>query len=129
MAREKKVGEQQSIEAAPEGEHEVMVDTLPIVGKCPANEKEEKFLREVIEYEFYNSEEPGHTVSFTYGSTKNKKVFEFIHGQKYKLPRHVARHVESCSTPLYKHEPDGSGIIRKKRVGTKTRFQLRPVFE
>lgn len=128
MAREKKSEEQQPIEAALD-EETVEVDTLPIVGKPPANAKEEKFLREIVEYEFYNSEEPGHSVTFPYGSTKNKKIFNFKHGQKYRLPRHVARHVESCSTPLYKHEPDGTGILIKKRVGTKTRFQLRPVFE
>ena len=35
------------------------IQQLPITGKQPENEKEEKFLREVCEYEFNNLEEPG----------------------------------------------------------------------
>lgn len=102
---------------------------LPIIGKMPANEKEEKYLREIVEYEFYNTEEPGLSLRFPYGNTKKKVNFTFSHGEKYKIPRHVARHVESCSTPIYAWKPDGRGRMQKVRAGTKSRFQMRPVYQ
>lgn len=104
------------------------LEELPIVGKPPENEKEEKYLKEIVEYEFYNTEEPGFTQKFPYGSTKKFVNFIFEHGKKYKVPRHVARHVENCSTPLYKWTPDGSGAMAKNMIGKKSRFQMRPVF-
>lgn len=107
---------------------EKIMDSLPIVGKQPETDEEEAFLREVVEFEFYNSEEPGVAVSFPYGSTKKNHVFLFRHGEKYKIPRHVARHVESRSTPLYKWQASGTGTMQKSRTGTKTRFQMRQVF-
>jgi hypothetical protein len=103
-------------------------DSLPIVAKKPESEKEEKFLREVVEYEFYNTEEPGMSNSFPYGSTKKQHTFTFKHGEKYKVPRHVARWVESRSTPLYNWTPNGSGQMIKNRAGTKTRFQMKQVY-
>lgn len=101
---------------------------LPILGKVPENEAEEKYLREIVEYEFNNIEEPGGSQSFPYGSTKNYMTFSFAHGEKSKVPRHVARHVESCTTPIYTWKPDGSGKMVKTRNGTKSRFQMRPTF-
>jgi len=101
---------------------------LPILGKKPENEKEEKYLREICEYEFYNVEEPGLTLRFPYGSTKKSYTFTFRHGEKYKIPRHVARHIESCSTPMYSWRPSGTGNMQKTHTGTKSRFQMRPVF-
>lgn len=101
---------------------------LPIVGKLPVNEKEEKYLKEIAEYEFYNVEEPGHETTFSYGDTKNNMTFVLRHGQKQKVPRHVARHIENCSTPIYNWKPNGQGQILKVRTGTKSRFQMRPVF-
>lgn len=101
---------------------------LPIVGRKPSNEKEEAFLREVCEFEFINLKEPGVLHKFTYGSTKNHKNFTFFHGEKYKLPRFIARHVESCATPIYNWAPDGTGKLIKKYVGPDPRFQMRQVF-
>jgi len=107
---------------------EKKLESLPIVGEKPKTEKEEKFLKEFAEFEFYNSEEPGVETQFPYGSTKNNIVFLFQHGQKYRVPRHIARHVEKCSTPLYAWKPNGSGAMIKTKTGTKSRFQMRQVF-
>lgn len=101
---------------------------LPIVGAQPKSEKEEKYLKEICEYEFYNLEEQGLGVKFPYGNTREQYTFEFNHGGKYKVPRHVARHIESCSTPLWDWRPDGTGKMAKQLVGHKSRFQMRHVF-
>jgi hypothetical protein len=97
---------------------------LPIIGKKPQSEKEEKYLRELVEYEFYNLEEPGLTHKFSYGDTNNSHTFEFWHGGKYKLPRFVAHFLESKGTPIWDWRPDGSGRMNKKLVGKKPRFRL-----
>lgn len=101
---------------------------LPIIGKQPESEREEKYLREVCEFEFYNLEEPGLNVRFPYGDTRKQHTFTLYHGEKYKVPRFVARHLESCSTPLWEWRPDGSGRMVKKQVGQKPRFRMSPVF-
>lgn len=101
---------------------------LPIVGEQPKSPKEEEFLREVLEYEFSNIEESGVMLKFPYGNTKNIINFTFIHGNRYKLPRFIARHIESCSTPIWKWRPNGVGGMEKTFVGTQSRFQLRQVF-
>jgi hypothetical protein len=107
--------------------HEELGD-LPIVGPAPKNEAEEKFLREVCEYEFQNLEEPGLSHSFPYGNTKKHHTFKFFHGGKYKVPRFIARHLESCSTPMWNWRPDGTGKMEKQLVGSKARFQMRQTF-
>ena len=104
------------------------IRSLPIVGKKPTSEKEEAFLREICEFEFMNIEEAGLTHKFTYGSTKKQHNFTMMHGGKYKLPRFIARHVESCATPLWDWRPDGTGRLEKKYMGNKPRFQMRQVF-
>lgn len=134
MARAKKVEEEELVEMEepenelPKRKAEKTVLPLPIIGRQPETEQEEEYLREELEYEFYNMEEPGTSLTFPYGSTKSKKNFLFVHGKKYKIPRHIARHIESCSVPLYKWQADGSGAMKKTRIGTKSRFQMRPVF-
>lgn len=101
---------------------------LPIVGQQPSSEKEEKYLREIGEYEFYNLEEPGLSQKFSYGDTKNNHRFTFFHGGKYRIPRFIARHIESCTTPLWDWRPDGSGRMEKKKVGDKPRFRMSQIF-
>lgn len=101
---------------------------LPILGQQPKNEKEEKYLREICEYEFFNLEEPGVLQKFSYGNTKQNHTFTFLHGGKYTLPRFVARHLESCSTPIWDYRPNGLGNMSKKQVGTKPRFRMSAVF-
>jgi len=102
---------------------------LPIVGRQPKNEKEENFLREIGEYEFQNLEEPGVSCRWSYGNAKSTQVFTFFHGGKYRVPRFIARHLESCSTPIWKWKPDGLGGLHKEQLGTKPRFQMRQTFE
>lgn len=93
------------------------------------SEKEEKNLRELITYEFMNLEEPGLTMSFVYGNSSNKQKFTFFHGGKYTVPKFIARHVESKSTPIWAWRPDGMGGMKKELTGYKSRFQMREVYE
>jgi len=107
---------------------EEKLKNLPIIGNQPKSEAEEKFLREVCEFEFLNSEEPGLTVSFVYGSSNNNHKFMLFHGGKYRVPRFIARHIESCGTPIYDWSPDGSGRMVKKYKGRKPRFRMAQSF-
>jgi len=107
---------------------EKFLKTLPIIGRTPGSDREEEFLREICEFEFYNLEEPGLAIKFPYGSTRNHHNFSFWHGGKYKVPRHVARHLEGCSTPIWDWRPDGTGKMVKQKIGEKPRFQMRQVF-
>lgn len=92
-------------------------------------EKEDKFLREILTYEFMNLEEPGLLQKFTYGNAQNKHTFVFMHGARYETPRFIARHVESKSTPIWGWQPDGTGRMQKIQKGTNSRFQMREVYE
>lgn len=104
------------------------IKRLPITGEQPKTEREEAFLREVCEFEFNNLEEPGLSHKWVMGNTKNNFTFHFFHGGKYRVPRFVARHLEECTTPLWKWLPDGTGRMDKKLVGTKSRFQMKQTF-
>ena len=101
---------------------------LPIIGKQPENESEEKYLREVCEFEFFNLKETGVSVRFPYGNSKHQHNFTLFHGGKYRMPRFIARHIESKSVPLWDWRPDGTGSMIKERVGDDPRFQMRQVF-
>jgi len=85
-------------------------------------------LREVCEYEFVNLKEPGVFHKFPYGSTRKNHTFTLFHGGTYKLPRFIARHLESCATPMYEWRPDGLGKLIKKYTGNDPRFQMRQVY-
>lgn len=104
------------------------LQNLPIIGKKPENEKEEKFLREICEFEFMNTEEPGLSHTFPYGNAKISHKFIFFHGGKYRLPRFIANWIESRSTPIWDWRPNGLGGMEKKLIGHKPRFQMRQVF-
>lgn len=93
------------------------------------SDKEEKYWREIRTYEFMNLEEPGLMQQFSYGNSHNHHNFKLFHGGKYQLPRFIARHVESKSTPIWKWRPDGMGSLQKSLVGRKPRFQLRETYE
>jgi hypothetical protein len=96
----------------------------------PANprSKEQEWLNEEVSVEFINVEEPGLMIKFCYGSTKDPKNYTLMHGGKYKLPRHVVKHINSRETPDWKWRPDGHGGMQKTLVGMKPRFQCREVF-
>lgn len=102
---------------------------LPIVGNQPQSEKEEKYLNEISKYEFYNLEDPGMLIKFRYGDTTRNTKFIFLHGGKYDVPRHVARHIENCSTPIHDWRPNGMGQMVGQKTGDKPRFQMRQVFQ
>lgn len=109
---------------------------LPIVGTQPKSPEEEKYLKEICEFEFYNIENPGMPVQFPYGDAKHRSDFAFEHGGRYRVPRHVARHLESCSTPKYEYRPvdtRGSANMQMKmqpvEVSRIPRFQMRYIFE
>jgi hypothetical protein len=116
---------------------ETKIDTakmqkLPIINtQDPSkkySEKEEKHLRELVDFEFMNLEEPGLMHKFAYGNAANKMSFTLFHGAKYKLPRFLARHIESKATPMWTWRPDGSGRLEKSLKGWKSRFQMREVY-
>lgn len=79
--------------------------------------------------EFYNLEEPGVPLKFSYGSTKKVEKFHLMHGGKYNLTREVLHHLESRQLPMYDFQPDGTGRMVKVRTGYKSRFQCRQVWE
>lgn len=101
---------------------------LPIVGRQPRDEKEEKYLREICEFEFLNLEDTGLSIKFPYGSTNHQQNFQFFHGGRYKVPRHLARHVETRATPKNEWRPDGTGQMKGQKVGDKPRFQMRQTY-
>ena len=110
------------------------IKTLPIIGKQPGSEKEEKWLRTVVEFEFKNLEEPGVAIEFSYGNGKRKFVFTLLHGGKYQLPRFIGRFLESRHTPIYGYiqnpEKNISGSMTKiaTKLGERPRFQMRESF-
>lgn len=110
---------------------ESFLASLPLPKGKAKSEKEDKYLREVLNYEFYNLEEPGLSIKFPYGSTKKKHNFTFFHGAKYRLPRFIAEFMDSRSTPIYdwRPDPEGTGRMTKQLVGHKPRFQMRQVYE
>ena len=86
-----------------------------------------KHLKEERTFEFYNLEEPGLAVKFSYGPTTSPKRYNFWHGEKYTIPVEVAEHVERSQTPIYGYRPDGTGRMVKQLTGWKPRFQMREV--
>lgn len=103
-------------------------DRIPIVGEQPKDEKEKKFLKEICEFEFQNLEEAGLCITFPYGSSSHRKNITFFHGGRYHVPRHVARHLENCTTPIWHWTADGTGSLKKHMSGKKSRFQMREVY-
>jgi hypothetical protein len=52
----------------------------------------------------------------------------FFHGTKYKIPRFLARHVESKGTPIWEWRPNGLGGMEKKNIGFKKRYTMTEVY-
>jgi len=100
---------------------------LPIInkedGSRKIDEKEEKYLRELVTYEFMNLEQQGHPEAFSYQGHN----FEFLHGGRYLLPRFIAQHVESLARPDWGWKPNGKGDMEKNLNGNLYRFQMREV--
>ena len=101
--------------------------TKGLLEKPIVEEKVKKRSEEEGYFEFYNLEEPGLVQKFAYGTTKNYKKYVFFHGEKYKITREIAEHVESRETPIWGYRPDGTGRLEKHLKGYKPRFQMREV--
>jgi len=95
------------------------------------NEKERRkdWLSEEINVEFFNLEEPGVPLKFTFGTTRKPEKHILLHGGKYKLRREVVNHVESRQIPIWGYTPDGEGRMKKTLKSYKSRFQCRQIFE
>jgi hypothetical protein len=92
-------------------------------------DRQKEWLEEMITFEFFNLEEQGAPLKFSYGSTKDAKKYLLLHGGKYTYPREIVNHIESRKTPLWSYKPDGNGMMQKALNGYKSRFQCRQVFE
>lgn len=92
------------------------------------SEKEQAFLDEELEFEFFNIEEPGLQHEFSYGPTNNIKHYKLQHGHRYKLPRRVINHIESKGPSNWTLRPDGSGNMHTVKEGNKPRFQCKIIF-
>lgn len=103
-------------------------DKIPIIENKPKADKEIKYMREMIQCEFSNLEEPGLSIKFVYGDTRNSKKIQLFHGGKYRVPRFIQRHIESKTTPIWAWRPDGQGGMQKSMTGSKSRFQMREVY-
>ena len=97
--------------------------------KKDKKERHKEWLNEDVSVEFFNLEEPGVPLSFSYGPTKNIEKHTLLHGGKYRLRRQIVQHIESRQTPIWGYKPDGKGIMTKNLEGYKSRFQCRQVFE
>tara|TARA_R110002126_G_scaffold55617_1_gene149324 strand:- start:329 stop:649 length:321 start_codon:yes stop_codon:yes gene_type:complete len=92
-------------------------------------DRKNEWLDEVISYEFFNLEEPGVAVKFTFGPTNAPKTYTMLHGGKYNHPRRILQHIESRQTPIWGYKPNGQGQMQKDLKGYKSRFQCRQLFE
>lgn len=92
-------------------------------------ERHKEWLKEEIAFEFFNLEEPGVPLKFSYGPTTRTKTYSMLHGGKYTYPREIVRHLESRQTPIWGYKPDGEGKMVKNLKGYKSRFQCRQIFE
>jgi len=92
-------------------------------------DRQREWLKEPITFEFFNLEEPGVPVKFSFGSTNKTETYTMLHGGKYTYPREVIQHLESRQVPIWGYQPDGRGVMQKKLEGYKSRFQCRQIFE
>lgn len=105
------------------------IQKLPIINEPPRNEKEEKWLREIVEYEFENKQDPGLKLKFTYGTTKQHEQIEIWCNEPTPLPRFIARYLQSKGNSIYKYQPDGRGNMIPQFQGRDSRFVLREVYK
>tara|TARA_R110002126_G_scaffold127479_1_gene269685 strand:+ start:50 stop:370 length:321 start_codon:yes stop_codon:yes gene_type:complete len=94
-----------------------------------AEDRKKEWLKEIIPFEFFNLEEPGVPIKFSFGPTNKTKTYTMLHGGKYNYPREVVQHLESRQTPIWGYKPDGSGKSAKNLEGYRSRFQCRQLFE
>ena len=100
----------------------------PTIQKSEADRKKE-WLNEVITVEFFNIEEAGVPIKFSFGPTRKPEKYTLLHGGKYPLRREVIQHIESRQTPIWGYKPNGMGQMEKTLKGYKSRFQCKQLFE
>jgi len=105
-----------------------MTTTAPHVQK-DKKDRQKDWLKEKITFEFFNLEEPGVPVKFTFGPTNNTATYTMLHGGKYTYSRDVIQHLESRQVPIWGYQPNGDGRMEKSLKGYKSRFQCRQLFE
>jgi hypothetical protein len=92
-------------------------------------QRHKEWMEEEVYFEFFNLEEPGVPIKFSFGTTRNAEKHSLMHGGKYRKKRSVVQHLESRQTPLWGYKPDGRGQMQKDLEGYKSRFQCRQLFE
>jgi hypothetical protein len=93
------------------------------------SDKEQAWLDEEVTFEFYNIEEPGSDLQFSFGPANNIKNYHLKHGQRYKYPRRVVNHIESKGPGNWALRPDGQGGTNAVKEGIKPRFQCKIIFD
>lgn len=88
---------------------------------------EAEWLSEKVVIQFYNIEEPGQDAFFCFGGCLSPKSFTLKHGEVTTLSRGDVRYIESRQIAMWEYKRDGSGKVRKERMGWKPRFQCRTV--
>lgn len=101
---------------------------MTVATKNKINEKEQEWLNEEVEFEFFNIEEPGSSLTFSYGPANNIKTYTLRHGDRYKYARRLINHVESKGPSNWVSRPDGRGGNMIVREGNFPRFQCKIVF-
>lgn len=92
-------------------------------------ERQKDWLEEIIHFEFFNLEEPGVPLKFSFGPAGKAETYTLLHGGKYYYPREIIKHLESRQVPIWGYKPDGRGVMSKALEGYKSRFQCRQLFE
>lgn len=92
------------------------------------SDKEKAYLDEEVEIEFYNIEEPGVSLEFSYGPANDIKNYKLLHGGKHRLTRRVVQHIESKGPANWVMRPDGLGSSMAVKEGSRPRFQCRVLF-
>lgn len=101
---------------------------MTVAAPKKVNDKEQAWLDEELEFEFYNIEQPGVMHEFSYGPANNVKNYKLYHGHRYKFPRRLINHIESKGPGNWVLRPDGHGNMNAQKEGIQPRFQCKIIF-
>jgi|ERR1051325_3521371 hypothetical protein len=101
---------------------------MSTVANKKISEKEQAWLDEEVDFEFFNIEEPGVDHTFSFGPSNNVKIYTLKHGHKYKYPRRIVNHIESKGPGNWATRPDGRGGSMTVKEGIRPRFQCKIIF-
>lgn len=85
------------------------------------------WVSEKVVIQFYNLEQPGQEAFFCLGGCLCPKSITLQHGEVTTLTRGEVRFIESRQTPIWEYKANGTGKMKKERVGWKPRYQCRSV--